>query len=403
MDMTTTAEVSPVSPPTTLTLPLRFLGSGTEYFRIWLVNLLLTLVTLGLYYPWAKVRRLKYFYNHTLLAEHGFEFHGVPRSMLRGMTMVGVLFFLYSFASDFSPLAGLIAALAVTGLWPFLWRAAIRFRLANTSWRGLRFRFVGDVRGAIIAAGIPTALLLVPIAVAAFWAFGEVSEESAEFEAEVLREVMITLGIFLPWLLTLPWFLWYSERYRRSALRYAQIATAFSVGAGEVYWLALKFVGVMLGGVLLLTPVAVLVAVFAGSDATETDDLFETLKGAGFVFSMTLLGLAYLVMILLVRAYAVTQLQNLLWSRTHAPSLTIHSRLNFRSTLGLMLKNWLLVVLSLGLYWPFAAAALWRLRVEAITLELAIPLETLLSSGPGSGSESAGEMAADMADIDLGW
>ena len=43
-------------------LRLEFTGSGSEYFRIWIVNLLLTLVTLGLYYPWAKVRRLRYFY-----------------------------------------------------------------------------------------------------------------------------------------------------------------------------------------------------------------------------------------------------------------------------------------------------------------------------------------------------
>lgn len=401
--MTTTADVSPVSAPNTSVLPLRFQGSGAEYFRIWIVNLLLTLATLGLYYPWAKVRRLKYFYNHTLLAEHGFEFHGVPRAMLRGMTMVGLLFFLYSFASDFSPLAGLIAAVAVTGLWPFLWRTAIRFRLANTSWRGLRFAFAGDVRGAVIAAGVPTALLLVPLAVAAFWMLADVPEDSPEFETEMLRQVTITLGIFVPWLLSLPWFLWYSERYRRSAYRYAQIATEFSVGAREIYWLSLKFVGVMLGGVLLVTPVAVLAAVFAGSDASEAEDLFATLEDAGFMCGMILVGLAYLVMILLVRAYAVTRLQNLLWSRTHAPSLTIHSRLRFRSTLGLMLKNWLLVVLSLGLYWPFAATALWRLRTEAISVELAVPLETLVSGGPGSESEAAGEMAADMADFDLGW
>jgi Bacterial protein of unknown function (DUF898) len=40
-------------------LDVRFTGSGSEYFRIWIVNLLLMLVTLSLYYPWAKVRRLR--------------------------------------------------------------------------------------------------------------------------------------------------------------------------------------------------------------------------------------------------------------------------------------------------------------------------------------------------------
>jgi hypothetical protein len=49
-------------------VPIEFTGSGSEYFRIWIVNLLLTLVTFGIYYPWAKVRRLRYFYGNTLVA-----------------------------------------------------------------------------------------------------------------------------------------------------------------------------------------------------------------------------------------------------------------------------------------------------------------------------------------------
>ena len=59
-------------------LPLRFVGSGSEYFRIWIVNLLLTLVTLGLYYPFAKVRRLRYFHFATEVGGHPLSFHADP-------------------------------------------------------------------------------------------------------------------------------------------------------------------------------------------------------------------------------------------------------------------------------------------------------------------------------------
>ena len=83
-------------------LPVRFTGSGSEYFRIWIVNLLLTLVTLGLYYPWAKVRRLRYFYGNTLVDGVPLAFHGDPRKMFRGWLLVGVLFALYSMAGNFS-------------------------------------------------------------------------------------------------------------------------------------------------------------------------------------------------------------------------------------------------------------------------------------------------------------
>ncbi|MET2872051.1 DUF898 family protein, partial [Exiguobacterium profundum] len=59
-------------------LRLRFIGSGSEYFRIWIVNLLLTIVTLGIYSAWAKVRTLQYFYRNTQLAGSSFDYHGSP-------------------------------------------------------------------------------------------------------------------------------------------------------------------------------------------------------------------------------------------------------------------------------------------------------------------------------------
>ncbi|WP_373776122.1 DUF898 family protein, partial [Neisseria dentiae] len=37
-----------------------FHGNAGEYFNIWIVNIFLTIITLGIYGPWAKVRRLRY-------------------------------------------------------------------------------------------------------------------------------------------------------------------------------------------------------------------------------------------------------------------------------------------------------------------------------------------------------
>ena len=58
-------------PITESRLELRFVGSGSEYFRIWIVNLLLTILTLSLYYPFAKVRRMRYFHGATEVGGHG--------------------------------------------------------------------------------------------------------------------------------------------------------------------------------------------------------------------------------------------------------------------------------------------------------------------------------------------
>jgi len=132
-----------VSAPGQTELAIRFVGSGSEYFRIWLVNLLLTLVTLGFYYPYAKTRRLKYFYGATEVGGHPLSFHGQPWAMFRGYVLMLVFFIAYNLAGYVSPVAGLVALIVLALLWPVLWCSSMRFKLANTSWRGLRMHFRG--------------------------------------------------------------------------------------------------------------------------------------------------------------------------------------------------------------------------------------------------------------------
>ncbi len=404
MDATTPAvDDSSRRLPAPLLLRLRFTGSGSEYFRIWIVNLALTLVTLGFYYPWAKVRRLRYFYNHTLLADHGFDFHGAPRSMLRGMVLVGVLFFLYSFAADFAPLAGLVAAIAVTALWPFLWRTALRFRLANTSWRGLRFAFVGNVKGALIAAGIPTALLLIPLAIASFWFLQDADPESPQGQAALIRHGIITLAIFVPWLAVLPWFYWYAKRYRHNNFRYAQLATELTTRVGAVYRLSLKVLGISIVGIMIFGAIAAGTAFYLEHATNFPPKIDGAIRDARVFLIIGNVTLGYLFIFILVRAYTVARTQNLFWSNTRAPELAIQSNLSFRVMLRLMIRNWILIVLTLGFYWPFAAIAVWRARLDALSLELAMPLESLISRLPVALTDTVGEMAADLADFDFGW
>jgi Zn-dependent protease with chaperone function len=72
-------------------VPFEFRATGAEYLRIWIVNLLLTIVTVGIYSAWAKVRRLRYFYGSTALDGASFEYHGKPLAILKGrLITVGV-------------------------------------------------------------------------------------------------------------------------------------------------------------------------------------------------------------------------------------------------------------------------------------------------------------------------
>jgi uncharacterized membrane protein YjgN (DUF898 family) len=131
-------------------LPFQFVGSGAEYFRISIVNLFLTLVTFGFYSPWAKVRRTRYFYGSTLLAGSAFGFHASPVALLKGrfftlgaLAILGVTVRLFPSVAAIAPLLVFLAT-------PWLVVRGMRFRLRNTTYRGLSFGFDGRTADACV-------------------------------------------------------------------------------------------------------------------------------------------------------------------------------------------------------------------------------------------------------------
>jgi hypothetical protein len=74
-------EASTVS-PTLQTQPeiyrFEFRGKAGEYFRIWIVNVVLSILTLGIFSAWAKVRARRYFYGNTYLNGSSFDYHADP-------------------------------------------------------------------------------------------------------------------------------------------------------------------------------------------------------------------------------------------------------------------------------------------------------------------------------------
>lgn len=121
---------------------LSFSGDAAEYFRIWLVNIVLTLLTLGAYSAWAKVRRNRYFYGHTQLRDGRFDYHADPLAILRGRIIAVALLLLVlatqAYAPALAPVAGTLVAVAI----PWLIVRSRMFSMRNTSFSNVRFGFV---------------------------------------------------------------------------------------------------------------------------------------------------------------------------------------------------------------------------------------------------------------------
>jgi uncharacterized membrane protein YjgN (DUF898 family) len=136
------ANPSEASPPVAGgTVSLRFTGKAGEYFRIWIVNICLSVLTLGIYSAWAKVRRKRYFYGNTLLEDAAFEYLADPVAILKGRIVVVAAFAVYSVAGEINPIAGLALVFVFLGVLPWLVIRALRFNAVNSAHRNVRFGF----------------------------------------------------------------------------------------------------------------------------------------------------------------------------------------------------------------------------------------------------------------------
>jgi uncharacterized membrane protein YjgN (DUF898 family) len=146
----TTAQ--PASPaPALRREPFAFTGTGREYFGIWIVNILLTILTLGIYSAWAKVRRNRYFYGNTRLAGAAFDYHARPIQILVGRIVVVALLVAYNLAVTFLPVVGGVLGVIFLFAIPWFVMRGLRFSARVTSYRNVRFDFVGGYGGAFLA------------------------------------------------------------------------------------------------------------------------------------------------------------------------------------------------------------------------------------------------------------
>jgi len=122
-----------------------FAGSAAEYFRIWVVNIFLTIITVGIYAAWAKVRTRQYFYTHTVLAGHSFEYRANPRAILKGNLIIGGGLLLYAVVQLLNPSYTSLVVLAFYLVVPFLIYKSLRFYAHNSAYRNIRFRFLGTL------------------------------------------------------------------------------------------------------------------------------------------------------------------------------------------------------------------------------------------------------------------
>jgi len=358
---------------------LEFTGDGAEYFRIWVVNLLFSFVTLGIYSAWAKARKTRYFWLNTRLEGFAFDYHGNPGAILRGRLVALVLLAAYTWTFQLSVAAGVVTICLLCALGPWLFMKAQQFKLRSTSYRGVRFEFDADIPAAyktilpVLLVWFSTTILSVAF------------DESAPF--------MIALGIGV--LLSYPWMHHTLKRYQHSRAGFG--GRTFRITPDLV-----GFYGVYLLGFLLFLLVGVLAGLMSGilitavASSTGVDPRHSRLLGS------LVGGFLALSVYTFVWPYMAARLQKIVWESTRWGDTRFRNEIAFKPLAGVVLRNVVLTLLTLGLYWPFAAVALARYRVESLVVVSKDSLGTVTQEIAAPGTGVTGEGAADLFGLDIG-
>ena len=396
--------------------PLEFSGSGGEYFRVWIVNVLLSIVTLGLYTPWARKRTVQYFYGHTLVADSPLEFTAPQHKMVTGFVLLVLLTLTYNIAAETGQdTAVVLLLLGGAALAPYLWASAMRFRLGNTRWRGLRLQFATSWREVYGASWPVFAIALVWIAVVfgLRWVAPELAQalDGTTPDGDEKSSAMPALPpalwalLLLGVVLSLLCFIRLEYNYQSLLV----LRTHLGAEAGRWKPVYMDFVKIWLAtvGVFLLCVLGMvaLVTLAAGGSVALLAGLG---KNAGvWVFFLFLFGFFALFMLLLLasapaRAYREARMFLLQWNNIGLSQVArFRCTLSVRGFVWLRVRNLLLTLLTLGFYRPFARANEYAMKLESVTLHVKGGVDQLAGTMLRQQEGGLGDALADAAGLDL--
>ncbi len=390
---------------------LSFKGTGFEYFKIWIVNILLTLITLGLYYPWAKVRNNRYFYGNTTLENRNFDYHATGKQLFIGYLIAMSIFIVYVIIQQVSPVLGLVALLAFLLALPWIIWRSLKFNMRVTSFSNVRFGFDGAVGGAYLVymlmpilalIGIYSPFILIAIIVPMF-------QGSLGFVGGLLIAFLFVAGLGLG-------FYMYGLLQQKTASyvinhsRYGQGKFATKIKAGEFAMIAAKTFGLFLiSGFLYLIAIA-LIAMLSGlgnellglaGDLDNQEAIADALAG-GLVFLIVLVYLGFIFISVAIFAYSFTRQRAYIFARSKLDGkIRLRSTLKARKMAFISITNFLLIIVTLGLAIPWAKVRLTRYIVDGTQVDTSLGLDEYVTQQEKEQS-SLGEQIGDAFDVDVG-
>lgn len=332
-----------------------FEGKTGEFFKIWIVNIMLSIITLGIYSAWAKVRTRRYFYSNTLLMNMPFDYLADPIKILKGRLLAFAIILIYSFSSLISPmLQGAIMVLFIP-LLPWIIIKALKFNLYNSAYRNIRFHFSADYLKALwIFIGLPIL-------------------------------VALTVG------LAYPYFAKERKKFVINNSAYGTSPFELSVTTGQFYSIYLKTVGVILLTFAFIAGIFHIFFLFRGGSPLPSPNAATVLEG--LILPIIILMIAY--------GYLYTTIANLVFNHTVLKQCQFESHLETKKICWLYFSNMIAIIFTFGLLIPWAMIRTAKYRISCLSVITDSNLDAFIADEAEKAS-AVGEELGDILDIDIG-
>lgn len=383
-------------------LSFEFNGNASEYFKIWIVNIALSIVSLGIYSAWAKVRTKRYFYGNTTLDGSSFEYHADPLNILKGRLIVLAVIIVYMFATQFVPmLEAAFFLVYMVGL-PWMVVKSLQFNAHNSSYRNIRFDFDGTLmEAAIVFIGV--GLLTI-----------------------------VTLGLATPYFI---------KRFKQFSIENSYFGTtpfSFSATGGDFYRIYLKAMIIpLIIGVLAAIAIPAYQAVnssqapmdqveqmqemtleqkqaemqrqieeitananMQGNAGGQVNVPAELEAGASMAVAATVV--ITMAFYLLIGIYIQTRTANLVLCSAALEDHKLVSTLRVRNMFYIYATNIIAAIISLGLLLPWCKIRLTRYRLNNLSFVAQGDIDGFIANEQDNVKATAGEFA-DAFDIDMGF
>ncbi|MEI3773300.1 MULTISPECIES: YjgN family protein [Pectobacterium] len=346
---------------------VQFHGKAGEYFAIWLVNGLLTIITLGIYSAWATVRRRRYFYGNTEINGDRFDYHAQPIQILKGRLLVIAGIVLFYIVLAMSPTLGTILALAFAALIPIIVIRNWRYDAIMSSYRGVRFNYHCQTgRAYWVLLLCPILLLLAFYAVLAVAMFIGMQSDSP---------IIITLIVLA---LVVPGFAAVNGIMKMMQLDFYVNNLFFGKTAFKAELTKAAFIKFALISLLIFVPFLIAALSFMGSFiftlyqiimmGADSDTIAMMLLSN--VFNMVMMFVVALLGVLVSSSYLVVAQRNYLFNQTSLNGgVKLHSSMQTMSYMGLLITNSLITIFSLGWAAPVAEIRHARYIANATAVE----------------------------------